>query len=265
MRFKKDQIESKLDVLEPKVDYIESKLDKLEDKADYAEDKLDKLEHKADKAEGKLDKLEDKADYAEDKLDEVEDKLDKLEDKADKAEQKLDKLEPKIDKLEPKLDKLEPKLDNLEPKLDKIEPKLDEIQSNQDRNKEFWQFSPEAWHVRQAKRAGVRLQDSSHLASPTSQAFSVESIHVRAPGSKVIKIIVDGIPTDVSASDIVTPSNVLIDAGIPLIGASRSVEIEFDDPYTGPIEFNGEKPQGLDMCTVVEGAGSSQSSPNPCA
>ena len=268
---KKDQIESKLDELEPKVDRIESKLDyeeekldELEDKADQAEDKLDQLEDKADQAEDKLDKLEDKADYAEDKLDEIEDKLDQLEDKADKAEGKLDKIEPKLDNLEPKLDKLEPKLDNLEPKIDKIEPKLDQIQANQDRDKEFWQFSPSAWSVTNAKKAGVKLQPSSTLASPTTQAFSVESIQVLRAGYVVKKIIVDGMVSDVAGSNIVTPANVMVAAGIPLIGASDSVEIEFDKPYTGPLEFNGEKPQGLDMCTVVEGSGSSQSSPNPC-
>src|SRR6266513_2171316 len=124
---------------------------------------------------GKLDKLEGKADKAEGKLD----KLDKLEAKAEKAEGKLDKLEPKLDKLEPKLDKLGPK-------IDKLEPKLDEIRSSQGRSKEYWQFSPDAWAVTQAIRVGVRLHDPSHPDSSKSQAFSVGSIHVLAPGFMVI-------------------------------------------------------------------------------
>jgi hypothetical protein len=204
-----------------------------------------------EKLESKLDRLEEKADKSVDKLGHMEGKLVKLEAKADKAEGKLDKLEPR--------------LNSLGPKIDKLEPKLDEIQSNQSRSKEFWQISPENWSVTQAIRAGVRLQESSKPASPKSQAFSVGSIHVLAPGFMVIKIIVDGISTDVTGRNIVSPSNVLVDAGISLIGASHSVQIEFGISYTGPIEFSGEKPQGQDMCTYVEGPDASQSSPNPCA
>jgi len=233
---------------------------------------FEEVRHKLEKLESKLDKLEAKSDKPEGKLDYMKDKLDRLEGKADKAEVKLDKLdgkadraEGKLDKLEPKIAKLEPKLDKLAPKMDKLEPKLDEIQSNQRKIKEFWQFSPEAWNVTQAIRAGVRLQDSSNLASPASQAFSVGSIHVLAPGFMIIKIIVDGISTDVSGKNIITPSNVLVDAGISLIGASHSVQIEFGISYTGPIEFSGEKPQGLEMCTFVEGPDASQNSPKPCA
>jgi chaperonin cofactor prefoldin len=211
-----------------------------------------------EKLESKLDKLEGKAENSEDKLGRMEGKLDKLEAKADQAEGKLEKLEPRIDKLEPKLN-------SLGPKIDKLQPKLDEIQSNQSRSKEFWQISPEAWTVTQAIRAGVRLKDSSNPASPKSQAFSVGSIHVLAPGFMVIKIVVDGISTDVTGRNIISPSNVLVDAGISLMGASHSVQIEFGISYTGPIEFSGEKPQGLDMCTFVEGPDASQNSPNPCA
>ncbi len=79
-----------------------------------------------------------------------------------------------------------------------------------------------------------------------------------------MKIIVDGVVTDVSRRRILSPSNVMIDSGLGVIGASRSVIIEFDTPYSGPVEFNGEKPQGLSLCTVVEGAGASQKSPSPC-
>jgi hypothetical protein len=80
----------------------------------------------------------------------------------------------------------------------------------------------------------------------------------------IIKLIVDGISTDVTGRNIITPSNVLVDAGISLIGASHSVQMEFGVAYTGPIKFSGEKPHGLDMCTVVEGPDASQNSPNPC-
>jgi hypothetical protein len=285
-----EKLESKLDKLEreadksgDKLDSVGGKLDKLEklDKLDRLDkldklDKLDRLEAKADKAEGKLEKFEPKLDKLErlepkidklgpklDKLDHLEAKLDELGGKADKAQGKLEKVETKLDKLE-KLEKLEPKLDKLAPRIDKLEPKIDEIQSNQRKIKEFWQFSPEAWNVTQAVRAGVRLQESSHVASPASRAFSVGSIHVLAPGFMIIKIIVDGISTDVTGKNIITPSNVLVDAGISLIGASHSVQIEFGISYTGPIEFSGEKPQGLGMCTFVEGPDASQTSPTPC-
>ncbi len=226
------EVRAKFEELQLKLDKLEGKADKSEEKLSYMKGKLDKLEGKADKAEGKLDKL------------------DKLEAKAERAEGKLDKLEPKLDKLGPKIDKLE--------------PKLDEIRSSQGRSKEYWQFSPDAWAVTQAIRVGVRLHDPSHPDSSKSQAFSVGSIHVLAPGFMVIKLIVDGVSTDVTGRNIVSPSNVLVDAGVSLIGASHSVQIEFGVSYTGPIEFSGEKPQGLDMCTYVEGEDSSQVSPSPC-
>jgi hypothetical protein len=212
----------------------------------------------------KLDKLEGNADKSEGKFDQIEGKLGMLEGRAGKAEGILAKLGAKADKAEGKLDKLEPKVDRLQPKIDKLEPKLDEIRSNQGRSKEFWEFSPETWTVTQAIRAGVRLQDTSHPATPKGQAFSVGSIHVLAPGFMIIKLIVDGISTDVTGRNIITPSNVLVDAGISLIGASHSVQMEFGVAYTGPIKFSGEKPHGLDMCTVVEGPDASQNSPNPC-
>jgi len=260
---KKDVIESKLDRLEPKVDRVEVKLDKQENKADWAEGKLDRLEGKADWAEGKLDRLEGKADRAEGKLDKLEGKADKAEKKLDKIEPKLDKIEPKLDKIEPKLDKIEPKLDKIEPKLDKIEPKLDLLQIKADKSKEFWQIGPESWSVTNATRAGVRVGRSLGGISD-NWSFNVESIHVPGDGPTVVKIIVDGVETDITARNVTAPSNVLVSSGIVLVGASDSVLIEFDRPYTGRLEFNGEKPQAMRLCTVVGGAGSTQTSPNPC-
>ena len=245
---------------------VRHKLEKLGSKLDdeVEKDFEKEVKSKLEKLGSKLDKLEGNADKTEGKFDQIEGKLGVLEGKAGKAEGILAKLGAKADKAEGKLDKLEPKVDRLQPKIDKLEPKLDEIRSNQGRSKEFWEFSPETWTVTQAIRAGVRLQDASHPATPKGQAFSVGSIHVLAPGFMIIKLIVDGISTDVTGRNIITPSNVLVDAGISLIGASHSVQMEFGVAYTGPIKFSGEKPHGLDMCTVVEGPDASQNSPNPC-
>jgi peptidoglycan hydrolase CwlO-like protein len=266
---KKDYIEAKLDRVEPKLDRVEAKLDrqeekldKLESKADKAERKLDRLEGKSDRAESKLDKLEGKADRAEGKLDRLEGKSDKAEGKLDKLEGKADKAEGKLDKLEGKADKAEIKIDKLEGKIDKEEIKLDRLLIRADQNKEFWQFSPVDWQVSEASATGVQVQNP--LSGAVGTAFSVESIQIPKEGFKVTRLVVDGIATDVSASNITTPSNVLVTLGVALIGASRSVSIEFETPYSGPVEFNGQKPQGLRLCTVVQGPGSSQTSPKPC-
>jgi peptidoglycan hydrolase CwlO-like protein len=274
---KEDILESKLDRMEPKLDHVEAKLDRQEKKADRAESKLDRLEGKADRAEGKLDRLEGKADKAESKLDRIEPKLDKIEPKLDKLEPKVDKLEPKLDrleakadraemkldKIEPKLDKIEPKLDKLEPKIDKLELKLDVLQIKADRSKEFWQIGPEVWSVSGATRAGVRV-DRRGGAIPSNWSFNVESIHVPEDGVQVVAIAVDGVRTDLAARGIVAPVNVLVTGGIVLVGASDSVIVEFDRPYTGRLEFNGEKPQAMRLCTLAGGAGATQVSPNPC-
>jgi peptidoglycan hydrolase CwlO-like protein len=259
---KEDRLESKLDRVEPKLDKLESKLDRIEGKEDRAEGKLDRLEGKADKAERKLDRLEGKADKSEQKLDKIEGKSDKAEKKLDKLEMKVDMIEPKLDKIEPKLDKLEPKLDKLEPKIDKLEPKLDRLEAKADLGKEFWQISPDVWRVTRAKRAGVRVDPRGGVVQ-RDWSFNVESIHVRAAGN-IVKIIVDDVETDIAARGVTGPANVLVESGIVLVGASRSVLIEFDVPYSGPLEFNGEKPQAMRLCTLVTGSGASQVSPNPC-
>ena len=260
---KKDKIEGKLDKVETKLDRMEEKLDKNEIKKDVIESKLDRLEPKVDRVEVKLDKQENKADWAEGKLDRLEGKADRAEGKLDKLEGKADKAEKKLDKIEPKLDKIEPKLDKIEPKLDKIEPKLDLLQIKADKSKEFWQIGPESWSVTNATRAGVRVGRSLGGISD-NWSFNVESIHVPGDGPTVVKIIVDGVETDITARNVTAPSNVLVSSGIVLVGASDSVLIEFDRPYTGRLEFNGEKPQAMRLCTVVGGAGSTQTSPNPC-
>jgi peptidoglycan hydrolase CwlO-like protein len=261
---KLDRQEKKLDKLEGKSDRAEGKLDRLEGKADKGEQKLDRLEGKSDKAEVKLEKLESKADKAETKLDKLEGKSDKAEVKLDKLEGKADRAEMKLDKLEGKSDKVETKLDKLEGKIDKTEIKLDYLQIQAQRDKEFWQFSPESWSVTNAQAVGVRAQGAPPPSGGLGVAFSVESIQFPAAGFKPVRLIVDGIATDLSPQGVFTPCNLLLSIGLVVIGASNSVSVEFETPYSGPVEFNGEKPQGLKLCTVASGPGSSQNSPNPC-
>ncbi len=88
---------------------------------------------------------------------------------------------------------------------------------------------------------------SCNLNDTTACAFNVESIQVKGNPVNVTSIVVDGAVTDISGRGIQIPTNLLVDTGIGKIGASKYVAVRFDHSFTGKIEFNGEKPQGMDL------------------
>ncbi len=143
-------------------------------------------------------------------------------------------------------------------KLTLTQNTLQTINDDLQLKKKFWQFepkserNPDGWIV-SGHSIGVRVQECN-LPDQTACAFNVESIQFSGVGSKVAAIIVDGVRTDISGDNIAPATNLLLDTGIGKIGASRSVLVEFDDleGYLGPVEFNGEKPQGVQLCTFGE-------------
>jgi hypothetical protein len=88
-------------------------------------------------------------------------------------------------------------------------------------------------------------------------AFNVESIQFRfsdlqgevnaANGPCVQRIIVDDVETDLSGKGICVPTNLTVDMGVGKIGAADRVEVLLDGPFSGIVEWNGEKPQGLSL------------------
>jgi hypothetical protein len=99
-------------------------------------------------------------------------------------------------------------------------------------------------------------------------AFNVESVQFRDNGNpvsaNVTAIEVDGVITDLSGKEISTPTNLMVDSGIGKLGASEHVAVYLFDPESGPdaevpfsgtIEINGEKPQGMDLCIFISGSG----------
>jgi hypothetical protein len=133
--------------------------------------------------------------------------------------------------------------------------------------KKFWQYRPCFGQVidqvsdasfpgcvfaTSAGVVGVHVKNCN-LPEETACAFNVESINLYGNGADVVAICVDSVCTDVSAKDIRPPASVLVESAIGKIGASDFVFILFDSPYTGPLEFNGEKPQGMELEPVLIG------------
>jgi hypothetical protein len=81
-------------------------------------------------------------------------------------------------------------------------------------------------------------------------AFNVESIQIDTEGpANITGIRVDGVTTLLNDA-IPTPTNLLVDSGIGKIGASREAVVLGvpDGGAEHSIEFNGEKPQGMELC-----------------
>jgi hypothetical protein len=80
-------------------------------------------------------------------------------------------------------------------------------------------------------------------------AFNVESIQLLDNGTsrRILGIIVDGVYTDLSSKQILTPTNLLVDSGQGKIGAATMVAVVFDSFYSGIVEWTGEKPQGMEL------------------
>jgi len=154
---------------------------------------------------------------------------------------------------------------------------LDNIEDDLLFKKKFWQFMINTTDIDQSKfqiigdpdptaLVGVRV-DSCELP-PEACAFNVESIQFIDngvfPNANISRITVDGVDTDISGKNIMTSSNLLVDSGIGKIGASQFVEVLFGCapsdaecpiPFSGIIEINGEKPQGMELCLFIDSPG----------
>jgi hypothetical protein len=148
---------------------------------------------------------------------------------------------------------------------------LDVIEEDLLLKKKFWQYQPKkvvivideeghsilqsqrGWNVTGVFGVGVQVLQCN-FDDPSACAFNVESIQlagVEGESVLVSAVEVDNITTDIEDLLVFTPTNVLLDWGVDKLGASSHVFVFFDEPYTGPVEFNGEKPQGMELCTIA--------------
>jgi hypothetical protein len=81
-------------------------------------------------------------------------------------------------------------------------------------------------------------------------AFNVESIQLKGSSAGVRGIIVDEVAVDITGKEIDSPTNLLVDSGMGIVGSSDFVAIVLDDFFTGEIEWSGEKPQGMRLFTI---------------
>ena len=134
-----------------------------------------------------------------------------------------------------------------------ILPTLDTIKEDLKFKKKFWQYSftiPPREH-----QFGVAVRDCN-LPDKTACAFTVESIQLICTDPSicgdVTDLFVDGTETKIDPVSTIPGTNLLIDRGIGKIGASESVEIFIAvGSFTGTVEFNGEKPQGMELCVTA--------------
>ncbi len=150
-----------------------------------------------------------------------------------------------------------------------INPTLDSIIEDLKFKKKFWEYEKVSVSGSNVIGVGVAVK-SCNLNDPTACAFTVESI--QTPKVVVIEISVDDTRTSINENKTIGPSNVLVDAGFGRIGASHEVNIVFDHAQAVPdtFEFNGEKPQAMELCTFGIGIDASgkeikiPAGPNPC-
>ncbi len=130
-----------------------------------------------------------------------------------------------------------------------IQPTLKTVRQDLQFKQKFWEYEPFPVDVSNLIAVGVAREECK-LNDPTACAFTVESIQT-PPKTVVIEISVDDANTGIN--EVRGPSNLLVDSGIGSIGASNEVNVVFKAPVpAGPnalIEFNGEKPQGMKLCT----------------
>ncbi len=151
-----------------------------------------------------------------------------------------------------------------------INPTLDSIIEDLKFKKKFWEYEQIGVSISiPSTTGGVGVAvKSCNLNDPTACAFTVESIQTPA-GVVVTEISVDDTRTSINENRTAGPSNVLVDAGFGRIGASHEVNIVFDHAQPGTVavfEFNGEKPQGMELCTFgIDASGKKiGATPNPC-
>ncbi len=140
-----------------------------------------------------------------------------------------------------------------------VQPTLTTVKEDLKFKQKFWQFEP--FPVFRKNIVGVAVE-SCELNDRSACAFNVESIQIKPlvlggtnsqPSSNTAKfIIVDQVFADIP--DVKAPTNLLVDTGIGQIGASDFVLVgaggTSSDTFTATVEFNGEKPQGMELIRI---------------
>lgn len=135
---------------------------------------------------------------------------------------------------------------------------MDDIKLDLEIKKKFWQLE-----LPLAENAFIFVLavDVCNLNESQQCAFNVESVQINRDTCQFIfgdcsvqGIIVDESATDIEEKQIATSTNLLIDSGIGIIGASDFVAIVLDDEITGSVQWTGEKPQGLELFQFVIGS-----------
>jgi hypothetical protein len=151
----------------------------------------------------------------------------------------------------------------------RVNNNLDNIDDDLLLKQKFWQYEP---YHEEANRIGIAVVGCD-FEDESACAFNIESIQLNCePGgcAGVAAVMVDGVFSDVSGfseesggTPVPTPTNLLVDLGVGKIGASDFVAIliEKDEAFFGKVEWNGEKPQGMELCTFSSGE---DGGPNPC-
>jgi hypothetical protein len=137
--------------------------------------------------------------------------------------------------------------------------------------KKFWQIRfnttdlPESF-IEQDNTAGSVLEilvlGFCEFPDEGACAYNIESIQLADNGTSadVGLIVVDTAITDIFGKNIETPTNLLVDMGIGKIGVNNEFIVLFGhlegdvfqpSPFNGIVEFNGEKPQGMDICVLI--------------
>jgi hypothetical protein len=141
--------------------------------------------------------------------------------------------------------------------------------------KKFWQLRfnttdlPEGWVTSGNAAAGtflIAVVGGCEFADEAACAYNMESIQLIDNGTSasVGAIAVGNATTNISGKNITTPTNLLVDTGIGKIGIRGGGSGLIGDfllgfgvleggvfqpsPFSGIVELNGEKPQGMDIC-----------------
>jgi hypothetical protein len=139
--------------------------------------------------------------------------------------------------------------DSIKKETEGLSDLLSNIEDDLQFKKKFWQFQP--FPVGGVELVGVFA--SCPDLPDEACSFNLESVQLDSGGANVTGIFVDGTFTDIRGKQISTPSNLLVDSGIGKVGVREFVAVLFDPqtPYTGDVEFNGEKPQGMQLIKVT--------------
>jgi hypothetical protein len=105
----------------------------------------------------------------------------------------------------------------------------------------FWQLVVE---VSNADSVGIGITCGFEDVDPSACALNLESLQLQGEGGVLVEsITIDGVTTDISEKELTTPTNLLVDISMGKFGVAESISVQFAEPWTGTVEWNGEKPQ----------------------